>query len=113
MFLTQSSKTMQTANQNMVVGCIMIVFALTIGISSVLLHEHRRENAEIELAIQQDMVEIIQVTHAMDALHQAIHYAVCTMQRIHWATEHLMKMINETVLNAIHGANSTMCPIYR
>ena len=69
MFLTQSSKTMQTANQNMVVGCIMIVFALTIGISSVLLHEHRRENAEIELAIQQDMVDIIQVTHAMDALH--------------------------------------------
>ena len=114
MFLTQSSKTMQTANQNMVVGCIMIVFALTIGISSVLLHEHRRENAEIELAIQQDMVEIIQVTHAMDALHQAIHYAVCTMQRIHWSTDHLMKMINETVDHALHGANcTTIFPIYR
>ena len=50
---------MQTANQNMAVGCIMIVFALTVGISSVLLHEHRRENAEIEMGIQQDMAQIL------------------------------------------------------
>ena len=102
---------MKTANQNMTVGCILIVFALGFGIVSVL-HQHHRENAEIELAIQQDMVEIIQVTHAMDALHQAIHYAVCTMQRIHWSTDHLMKMINETVEHAIHGANcTTICPM--
>ena len=104
---------MQTPNQMMAVGCIMIVFALTVGIMSVL-QEHRREAIEIETAVQQDMVEILQVTHAMDALHQAIHYAVCTMQRVKWSTDHLVKMINETVEHAMYGANcTTMCPIYR
>ena len=111
MSITHYSKTMQTANQNMAVGCIMILFALGFGIVSVL-HQHHRENAEIELAVQQDMVEIIQVTHAMDALHQAIQYAVCTMQRIHWSTDHLVKMINETVDHALRGVNcTTICPM--
>ena len=104
---------MQTANQNMAVGCIMIVFALTVGIVSVL-HENRREAIEIETAVQKDIVEILQVTSAMDALHQAIHYAVCTMKRINWSTDHLMKMINETVDHALYGENcTTICPIYR
>ena len=95
----------------MAVGCIMILFALTVGILSVL-HQHRHEAIEIETAVQQDMVEIIQVTHAMDALHQAIHYAVCTMKRIHWSTDHLMKMINESVDHALYGENcTTICPM--
>lgn len=96
----------------MAAGCILIVFALGFGIVSVL-HQHHRETIEIETAVQQDMVEIIQVTHAMDALHQAIHYAVCTMRRINWSTDYLMKMINETVDHAMYGVNSTICPIYR
>ena len=113
MFLPLYSKTMQTANQNMAVGCILIVIALGVGILNVL-HQHRSEAIEIETAVQQDMVELLQVTHAMDALHQAIQYAVCTMQRIHWSTGHLVKMINETVEHAIHGVNcTTICPIYR
>jgi hypothetical protein len=103
---------MHNANQMMALGCIMILFALTIGIASVL-QEHWRENAEIEWAIQQDMLDILQVTRATDALHQAIHYTVCTMQRVKWSTDDLVKMINETVEHAIHGVHSSMCPIYR
>lgn len=113
MFLIYYCKTMQTANQNMAVGCILIVFALGLGIISVL-HQHHRESIEIETAVQQDIVELLQVTHAMDALHQAIHYAVCTMQRINWSTDHLVKIINETVDHALYGGNcTTICPIYR
>lgn len=113
MSLTQYSKTMQTANQNMAVGCIMILFALGFGIVSVL-HENRREAIEIETAVQKDIVEILQVTNAMDALHQAIHYAVCTMKRIHWSTDDLIRIIQETVHHAmnIHQTNSSIiCPI--
>lgn len=102
---------MNTANQMMAVGCIMILFALTVGIVSVL-HQHHHEAIKIELAIQQDIIEFLQVTHAMDTLYEAIHYAVCTMKQIHWSSDHLLKMINETALHAVRGVNSTNCPMH-
>lgn len=112
MFLTQSSKTMQTANQNMAVGCIMIVFALIVGISSVLLHEHRRENAEIEMGIQQDMAQILYTRQSIDALHHTVQHTACILSHAKWSAEMMMATILKTVEHAMHGANSTMCPIY-
>ena len=113
MFLTLYCKTMNTANQNMAVGCIMIVFALTIGISSVLLHSHRLENAEIEMGIQQDMAQILYTRQSIDALHQAVQNAACILLQAKWSAEMTMATILKTVEHAMHGANSTMiCPIY-
>ena len=78
---------MQTANQNMAVGCIMIVFALTVGISSVL-------------------------RQSIDALHHAVQNTACILLQAKWSVEMMMSTILKTVEHAMHGANSTMCPIY-
>ena len=111
MSLPQSSKTMQTPNQMMAVGCIMIVFALTVGIMSVL-QEHRRENAEIEMGIQQDMAQILYTRQSIDALHHAVQNTACILLQAKWSAEMIMATILKTVEHAMHGANSTMCPIY-
>ena len=106
-------KTMNTANQNMAVGCIMIVFALTIGISSVLLNENRRENAQIEMGIQQDMAQILYTRQSIDALHQAVQRTACTLLQAKWSSEMMMTTILKTVEHAMHTTNSTaVCPIY-
>jgi len=113
MFIPQSSKTMHTANQMMALGCIMILFALTIGISSVLLQEHRRENAQIEMGIQQDMAQILYTRQSIDALHHAVQNAACTLLQAKWSAEMTMTTILKTVEHAMRGANcTTNCPIY-
>ena len=115
MFLICYRKTMNTESQNRLVGCIMIVFALTIGISSVLLHSHRLENAQIEMGIQQDMAQILYTRQSIDALHQAAQYATCVLLQAKWSTEIIMTTILKTVEHAMqfHTMNSTaVCPIY-
>jgi aromatic ring hydroxylase len=106
---------MNTANEMMAVGCIMIVFALTIGISSVLLDSHRRENAQIEMGIQQDMAQILYTRQSMDALHQAVQHTACTLLQVKWSAEMMTTTILKTVEHAMHTTNSTaVCPmIYR
>jgi len=112
MSITHYGKTMNTANEMMAVGYIMIVFALIVGISSVLLHENRLENAQIEMGIQQDMAQILYTRQSIDALHQAVQNAACILLQAKWSAEMTMTTILKTVEHAMHGANSTMCPIY-
>jgi hypothetical protein len=107
---------MHTANQMMALGCIMILFALTIGIASVLLHSHQLENAEIEMGIQQDMAQILYTRQSIDALHQAVQNAACILLQAKWSAEMTMTTILKTVEHAMkfHTDNSTViCPIYR
>jgi len=103
-------QTMNTESQNRLVGCIMIVFALGIAISSVLLDSHRRENAQIEMGIQQDMAQILYTRQSIDALHQAVQYTTCTLLQAKWSADTIMT----TILKAVeHAMNSTaVCPIY-
>ena len=111
--ITHYGKPMNTTNQMMALGCIMIVFALTIGISSVLLHEHQRENAQIEMGIQYDMAQILYTRQSIDALHQAVQNAACILLQAKWSAEMTMTTILKTVEHAMHGANcTTNCPIY-
>jgi aromatic ring hydroxylase len=107
---------MHTANQMMALGCIMILFALIIGISSILLHENRRENAQIEMGIQQDMAQILYTRQSIDALHQAVQNAACILLQAKWSAEMTMTTILKTVEHAMkfHTDNSTViCPIYQ
>jgi hypothetical protein len=105
---------MNNTNQMMALGCIMIVFALTIGISSVLLHSDRRENAQIEMGIQQDMAQILYTRQSIHALHQAVQNAACILLDAKWSAEMTMTTILKTVEHAMHTANSTaVCPIYQ
>ena len=116
MFLTHYSKTMQTANEMMAVGCIMIVFALTVGISSVLLNENRLENAQIEMGIQQDMAQILYTRQSIHALHQAVQNAACILLDAKWSAEMTIATILKTVEHAMkfHRTNTTtICPMYR
>ena len=113
MSITHYGKTMNTANEMMAVGCIMIVFALTVGISSVLLHENRLENAQIEMGIQQDMAQILYTRQSIDALHQAVQNTACILLQAKWSAEMTMTTILKTVEHAMHTTNSTaVCPIY-
>jgi len=116
MSITHYGKTMQTANEMMAVGCIMIVFALTVGISSVLLHENRLENAQIEMGIQQDMAQILYTRQSIDALHQAVQNAVCILLQAKWSAEMTIATILKTVEHAMqfHRTNTTtVCPMYQ
>lgn len=109
-------KTMNTESQNRLVGCIMIVFALTIGISSVILDSHQRENAQIEMGIQQDMAQILYTRQSIDALHQAVQRTACSLLQARWSAEMTMATILKTVEHAMqfHTDNSTViCPIYK
>ena len=115
MFLIYYRKTMNTANEMMAVGCIMIVFALTIGISSVLLHSHQLENAQIEMGIQQDMAQILYTRQSIDALHQAVQNTVCILLQAKWSAEMTIATILKTVEHAMkfHETNTTtICPMY-
>ncbi len=97
-------------------GCIMIVFALSIGISSVLLNEHQRENAQIEMGIQYDMAQILYTRQSIDALHQAVQRTVCILLQAKWSAEMTIATILKTVEHAMkfHTDNSTViCPIYQ
>ena len=116
MLLPLFYKTMNTANEMMTVGCIMIVFALTVGISSVLLHENRLENAQIEMGIQQDMAQILYTRQSIDALHQAVQNTACILLQAKWSAEMMMATILKTVEHAMqfHTDNFTViCPIDR
>jgi hypothetical protein len=116
MFSEMDSKSMNTANQMMALGCIMIVCALTIGFSSVLLNEHRRENAQIEMGIQYDMAQILYTRQSIDALHQAVQHTACILLQAKWSAEMTMATILKTVEHAMqfHTDNSTViCPIYQ
>jgi uncharacterized membrane protein len=114
MFSEMDSKAMNTANQNMAVGCIMIVFALGFGIMSVLLNEHQREIVQIEAANQQYMLYILHAKQSIDTLHQAVQNTVCIMLQARWSTDMIMTTILKTVEHAmqIHTMNATtVCPI--
>ena len=116
MSITHYGKTMNTANEMMAVGCIMIVFALTVGISSVLLNENRLENAQIEMGIQQDMAQILYTRQSIHALHQAVQNAACILLDAKWSAEMTIATILKTVEHAMkfHETNTTtICPIYR
>jgi hypothetical protein len=116
MSITHYGKPMNTTNQMMALGCIMIAFALTIGISSVLLNEHQRENAQIEMGIQYDMAQILYTRQSIDALHQAVQNAACILLQAKWSAEMTMTTILKTVEHAMkfHTDNSTViCPIYQ
>jgi len=115
MSITHYGKTMNTANEMMAVGCIMIVFALTVGISSVL-HSDRLENAQIEMGIQQDMAQILYTRQSIDALHQAVQNAACILLQAKWSAEMTITTILKTVEHAMqfHTDNSTViCPMHQ